>query len=204
MPTHTQIDKVLTLTLPAGLCGNPVDIACQLPSASYTVSTPASIESTQVACGGDPVVEGSAERTPGTINFDAFKDTSGTGITTLMMLAAHYGVPVDFQYTENPGDHAISWTSKGKATFDASEVGFTPSQTGKHNVTMQVQSEHLLMAGQVELTGTFGSLAALQADQTEGDGNYSGAAMTTGQYVVLGDGSCAHYATGAWVAGAAS
>lgn len=203
MPTHTQIDKVLTLTLPAGLCGNPTDIACQLPSASYTVSTPATITSTPVACGGDPVVEGSADRTPGTISFDAFKDTTAQGITTLMMLAAHYGAPVDFVYTENPGDTAVSWTAKGKATFDASEVGFTPSQTGRHSVTMQVQDEHLLMAGQVELTKSFASLAALKADPTQGDGNYSGA-MTAGQYVVLGDGTCAHYAAAAWSAGVAS
>jgi hypothetical protein len=69
---------------------------------------------------------------------------------------------------------------------------------------MQVQSEHLLMAGQVELTGSFNSLAELKADGTEGDGNYSGAAMTAGQYVVLGDGSCAHYAGAAWAAGAAT
>ncbi len=203
MPSHTQIDKVLTLTLPAGLCGNPADIACQLPSAAYQVSTPADITTTQVACGGDPVVEASADRTPGTITFDAFKDTTPKGITTLMMLAAHYGVPVDFVYTENPSDASISWTAKGKATFDASSVDFTPSQTGRHQVTMQVQDEHLLMAGQVELTGSFGSLAELKADATHGDGHYSGT-FTTGQYVVLGDGSCAHYAGAAWSAGVAT
>ena len=204
MPSHTQIDKVLTLTLPAGLCGNPADIACQLPSSAYQVSTPADITTTAVACGGDPVVEASAERTPGQITFEAFKDTTPTGITTLMMLAAHYGAPVDFVYTENPSDASISWTAKGKATFDASSVDFTPSQTGRHSVTMQVQDEHLLMAGQVELAGSFGSLAELAADGTHGDGNYSGAAFTAGQYVVLGDGTCAHYASTAWAAGVAS
>ena len=44
-------------------------------------------------------------------------------------------------------------------------------------------------------------LAALKADPTVGDGNYTGPAFTAGQYVVLGDESKAHYTAAAWSAG---
>ena len=205
MPTHTQQDSVLTLTLPAGLCGNPADIACQVSSASYTVSTPASVEGVPVACGGDPVIEASADRTPGEITFEIFKDTQDKGLTTLMMLAAQSGVAVPFVYTENPSEPAISWSAEGKATFGADAVSFTPGQTGRHTVTMSVPHEKLTFPNQQHLPAgaATASLSALQADPTHGDGG-STTAYTTGQYLVLGDGTCAHYDGAAWAAGAAT
>ena len=42
---------------------------------------------------------------------------------------------------------------------------------------------------------------ALKADGTNGDGNYTGPAFTSGQYIVLADGSRAHYTSGAWAVG---
>jgi len=54
--------------------------------------------------------------------------------------------------------------------------------------------------------GPFVNLAALIADGTYGDGNLAynaGGDFTAGQYVVLRDGSLAHYDTSAWVVGAA-
>lgn len=61
----------------------------------------------------------------------------------------------------------------------------------------------------LDLTATAGvaniaDLSALKSDGTNGDGNYSGNAFTTGQYVILKDGSKAHYANNAWASGAAS
>lgn len=47
-------------------------------------------------------------------------------------------------------------------------------------------------------------LATLKADPNVGDSAYSGPAWTTGQYVVLGDDSNAHWDGSAWAAGAAS
>jgi len=205
MPTHTQKDSVLTLTLPAGLCGNPHDIACQVTGASYKVSTPAKVEGTPVACGGDPVIEASAERTPGEIKFDIFKDTTDAGLTTLMMLAAQSGVAVPFTYTENPSEPTIKWSAEGKATFGAEAVDFTPGQIGKHPVTMSVPTETLTFPGQLHLPAgaAKSSLAALRADPVNGDGHYT-VTFTTGQYVVLDDGTCASYNGTVWAAGAAT
>jgi len=49
----------------------------------------------------------------------------------------------------------------------------------------------------------FADLATLKADGTSGDGHYTGAAFTAGQYITLVDGSKTHYAAGVWAADAA-
>ena len=45
------------------------------------------------------------------------------------------------------------------------------------------------------------SLSVLKSSGDIGDGKYGGAAFTKDQYVVLGDGSKAHYAAAAWAVG---
>jgi len=53
------------------------------------------------------------------------------------------------------------------------------------------------------VTGTDAAdLPTLKASGTIGDGSYTGAAFTTGQYVILGNNTKASYKSGAWVAGA--
>ena len=86
MPTKTQTDAVLKLTLNSGT-GSPVDFACQLTSASFTQPGPGSIESVKVACGGDPVVVAGAETTPGAITGEVFKDFTAAGLSTLLAKA---------------------------------------------------------------------------------------------------------------------
>lgn len=52
-------------------------------------------------------------------------------------------------------------------------------------------------------TYSFATLAALKANVTNGDGvTPAGGVHTTGEYVVLGNGSRAHYASAVWSAGA--
>jgi hypothetical protein len=53
-------------------------------------------------------------------------------------------------------------------------------------------------------TNVVDTLAHLKADPTLGDGNYSVYTFKTGEFVVLGDGSQAHYTGGVWAAGAAT
>lgn len=62
---------------------------------------------------------------------------------------------------------------------------------------LDISADHAVAAA-------FADLATLKSDHTSGDGSYSGAAFTTGQYITLVDKSKAHYASAAWTAGAAT
>ena len=141
MPTKTQTDAVLKLTLDSG-SGSPVDFACQLTSASFTQPGPGSVESVKVACGGDPVVTTSGDSSPGAITGEVFKDFSVNGLSTLLAKAVEQAttagtVNLTYVYTENEGkDHAVSWT--GKATVDPFEIRFTPGELGRHQLNLQV------------------------------------------------------------------
>ena len=141
MPTKTQTDAVLKLTLNSGT-GSPVDFACQLTSASFTQPGPGSIESVKVACGGDPVVVAGADTDPGAITGEVFKDFTAAGLSTLLAKAVEAAtttgtVDLTYVYTENAGtDHEVSWT--GKASVDPFEIPFTPGELGRHSLNLPV------------------------------------------------------------------
>ena len=71
----------------------------------------------------------------------------------------------------------------------------TPPQGNPDNKT------HDVFGGSVPATIT--DLASLKADATYGDGNYSGAAMATDEYVNLGSGVHAYWDGSAWQSGEA-
>jgi len=111
----------------------------------------------------------------------------------------------------------------GQIIAQAGAFGGAPGEPLTADVTLNIQGYPDIKdpsgvsirpdADPLNLTGaTFGAttpaadLATLKADAVYGDGGSSAPAsdFTAGQYVILGDASKAHYASSAWVVGAAS
>lgn len=105
----------------------------------------------------------------------------------------------------------------GKVIAQAGAFGGAPGQPLTSSVTLNIQGYPVILdqagnalrdplnisndSADFAAAAAFADLVTLQADNTYGDGNFSGRAMTAGEYIVLGDGSKAHYKAGAWAAG---
>ena len=111
-------------------------------------------------------------------------------------------------YKDSAGTNALptAWAAPLVADKDGDVVLAQSVFTVAGHASLPDANDPLDQSGFVGFdTYAFATLAALKADVTYGDGNTpTGGAHTTGEYVVLGNGTKAHYAAAAWSAGAAS
>lgn len=143
MPVSTQKDAMLVLTLDDGQGGGPVDYACQVVNASYTMAAPGEATPIPVAC-GDVVSEPGDPQT-GSISGEVFKDTSATGITRALAEAATSGSEFDYVYTEqDEGGYEMSWS--GKCTVPQFGIDFAPDKFGRHPLNLSVTTSVLAAA----------------------------------------------------------
>lgn len=133
MPVSTQIDATLVLTL------DGTAIECQVINASYTPAAPAESTAVPTAC-GDTVSE-PGDPSNGSITGEVFKDTSANGVTRLLAQAAVSGAELAYVYTESDGTNTMSWS--GTATVPQFAIDFTPSKTGRHELSLALTTSVL-------------------------------------------------------------
>lgn len=111
-------------------------------------------------------------------------------------------------YKDSGGTNALpsAWSAATVADKDGNSVLAQSVFTVAAHGSLPDANDPLDQSGVVGFdTYAFATLAALKADGTYGDGNTpTGGEHTTGEYVVLGNGTKAHYASAAWSAGAKS
>lgn len=131
-------------------------------------------------------------------------------------------VPFEFAYTADPASTANPhWSGKVRIpavpivdagineptsfSLEMAVIGDVVRDDGTVTMALGVQGHSHAQTDPNDQTSTLWAtdtptdLAAAKADATHGDGK--GTAMTTGQYVILGDGSKAHYDGTAWATG---
>lgn len=192
--------------------------SCQPTAVSIVPENEGGDEDTLEVLCGDVLTDATNATLTATLNITAVQDfTAASGQSLVAYSWANNNKEVAFEWSPTP-DAQDKWV--GKVVVQALEIG------GEVATRLTTDAEWKItelttpprMGGDKVIGATdpldlssvvFGvsprpaDLAALKADVTFGDGNYTGA-FTTGQYVVLGDGSKAHYAADAWSAGAAS
>lgn len=108
-------------------------------------------------------------------------------------------------YKDSGGTNALpsSWSAANVANSNGQLVLKHTVFTVAGHAALPDANDPLDQSGIVGFdTFSFATLAALKADATNGDGNTpAGGAHTAGEYVVLGNGTRAHYTSAAWFAG---
>lgn len=208
--------KYAKLSLGSG--GTAADFQCSSTSIGITSEGGGSQSLTTLCPDGS-----FSEQQPKTYNLNVTLVQDVENIDSFMFwLLEHDGEVVDFTYypkTDAQGN-PVGYGFKGKVTVSAPDTigGAESGNFATSTVVLPLQGKYSVIdkAGVVlpALDGlnisktVFGAVAApadlqaLKADATFGDGNFTGAAMTSGQYVYLADKTKAHYAANAWSAGA--
>lgn len=220
--TVIQIDKAEVRFGSKPQSGQPInpltltDYSCQVTRAEITATsntTTATVPAT--FCG--PASEASVPvASTFQLNLDSLQDWTVTqGLSAFLFKndATEVAFALYLQGADEP-------SATGVVVCQAGGFGGTPGEPLVSTVTLNIQGypdikdpdgnslrNPDVYADPLDLTyETFGATAPadltdLKADPVYGDGNFTGATFTTGQYVTLGDNSTAHWDALIWTAG---